>query len=180
MRTPLNAVIGFSQLLRMSADRAGPATIAQYTGHVLSAGEHLLALIDDLLDLQRLEGGGMALQLQPLDLKAIVQSSLELLQPFAKQHDIALQEAIDPGIGVLADAKRLRQVLINIVSNAIKYNRGGGWVCLALQPAAGDRRVLAVEDNGIGMTPEQTARLFQPFERLGREAPASRAPASGS
>ena len=170
MRTPLNAVIGFAQLLRMSADRATPATIAQYTGHVLSAGEHLLALIDDLLDLQRLEGGGMALQLQPLDLKAIVQSSLELLQPFAKQHDIALQEAIDPGIGVLADAKRLRQVLINIVSNAIKYNRGGGWVCIALQPAAGDRRVLAVEDNGIGMTPEQTARLFQPFERLGREA----------
>lgn len=170
MRTPLNAVIGFAQLLHLSADRASAATVSQYTGHVLSAGEHLLALINDLLDLQRLEGGGMSLQLQPLDLKAIVQSALELLQPLAKQHGIALQEGIDPGTGVLADAKRLRQVLINIVSNAIKYNRGGGWVCIASQAAAGDRHALAIEDNGIGMTPEQTTRLFQPFERLGREA----------
>lgn len=170
MRTPLNAVIGFTQLLRLSADDASPATVAQYTGHVLSAGEHLLALINDLLDLQRMEGGGMPLELHSLSFKVLVQSTLELLQPLARQHGLALQEAVDPDARVLADAQRLRQVLINIVSNAIKYNRVGGWVCVTLLPAAGERLVLAVEDNGVGMTPEQMARLFQPFERLGQEA----------
>ncbi len=172
MRTPLNAVIGFTQLLHLSADRADAATVEQYTGHVLRAGEHLLALINDLLDLQRLEGGGLALQLQPVGLKASVASTLELLQPLARQHGVALQEAVDPTAGVIADAQRLRQVLINIVSNAIKYNRSGGWVCIGLQAEAGDRLALTIEDNGIGMTPEQTARLFQPFERLGQEATA--------
>ncbi|MEO8124712.1 MAG: PAS domain S-box protein, partial [Burkholderiales bacterium] len=172
MRTPLNAVIGFTQLLRLSADDASPATVAQYTGHVLRAGEHLLALINDLLDLQRLEGGGVALELHSLSLKALVQSTLEMLQPLARQHGLALQEAVDPDARVLADAQRLRQVLLNLVSNAIKYNRAGGWVSVTLLPAAGERLLLAVEDNGIGMTPEQTARLFQPFERLGQEATA--------
>jgi PAS domain S-box-containing protein len=172
MRTPLNAVIGFTQLLRLAADDASPATVAQYTGHVLSAGEHLLALINDLLDLQRLEGGDTALDLRPLNLKVLVQKTLDLLQPLARQHDLVLQEQLDPGAWALADAQGLRQVLINIVSNAIKYNRPGGWVCVTLLPDADDHLVLAVEDNGVGMSPEQMQRLFQPFERLGQEASA--------
>lgn len=172
MRTPLNAVIGFTQLLRLSSHGVSAATIAQYTGHVLSAGEHLLALINDLLDLQRLEGEGMPLALRPLGLKALVGSTLDLLQPLAKRHGLALHEDVDTGVRVLGDAQRLRQVLINVISNAIKYNRSGGWVCVTLLPAECERVVLAVEDNGVGMTPEQMTRLFQPFDRLGQEATA--------
>ena len=172
MRTPLNAVIGFTQLLRLSSHDVSAATVAQYTGHILAAGEHLLALINDLLDLQRLEGGGMPLALRPIGLKALVAPTLELLQPLAKRHGLALQEDVDPGVRVLGDAQRLRQVLINIVSNAIKYNRSGGWVCVTVPSADGERIVLAVEDNGVGMTPEQMTRLFQPFDRLGQEATA--------
>ncbi len=172
MRTPLNAVIGFTQLLRLSADNASPATVAQYTGHVLSAGEHLLSLINDLLDLQRLESGDRSPELQPVGVKALVQATLELLQPLAREHRLALQEQLDPRTRAMADAQRLRQVLINIVSNAIKYNRPGGWVCVTQLPDVGERLVLAVEDNGVGLTPEQMPRLFQPFERLGQETSA--------
>ena len=170
MRTPLNAVIGFAQLLRLSAESASPETVARYTGHVLGAGEHLLGLINDLLDLQRLDGGSEAPpELRPLGVKVLVQGTLELLQPLARQHGLVLQEELDPHVQALAEAKRLRQVLINIVSNAIKYNRPGGWVCVSQLPDAGERLALAIEDNGIGMSPDQMRRLFQPFERLGQE-----------
>ena len=170
MRTPLNAVIGFTQLLRLAPDGSAPAQVAQYTDHVLRASEHLLALINDLLDLQRVDDGRLVLQMKPLALSALIGATFELLQPLARQHGVALQHQVDADAWVNADAQRLRQVLINIVSNAIKYNRSGGWVCIGLVPGGVEHWVLAVEDTGSGLTQEQLTRLFQPFERLCHES----------
>ncbi len=172
MRTPLNAVIGFTQLLRLSPEGTGPAQVAQYTGHVLSASERLLALINDLLDLQRVDEGRLALQRKPQALRGLVGATFDLLQPLARQHEVALQNQVDVSAWVTADAQRLRQVLINIVSNAIKYNRAGGSVCIDLLPGDARHCVLSVEDTGSGLTQAQLARLFQPFERLGHESSA--------
>jgi len=170
MRTPLNAVIGFTQLLRLAPDGIGPAQVAQYTDHVLRASEHLLGLINDLLDLQRFDEGRLTLQPRALSLKALVDATFALLEPLAQRHGVALQNGVDAHAWVQADAQRLRQVLINVVSNAIKYNRSGGWVCINLAASDAARWVLAVEDTGSGLSQAQLRLLFQPFERLGQES----------
>ncbi len=168
MRTPLNAVIGFAQLLNLGAGNPEAATVREYAGHVLEAGEHLLALINDVLDLQKIEEGALSLQLHPVDLHEVVMRTTELLMPLAQSGQIRMQVDVPPGTWVQADRQRLRQVLLNVGSNAIKYNRAGGVVRWQLDAHA-ERTVLAIEDTGSGMTEEQMARLFQPFERLGRE-----------
>jgi len=168
MRTPLNAVIGFSQLLRMQPD-GGADKVAEYADHMLRASEHLLALVNEVLDLQRVEEGRVELDPQPLEIAGFLEGTLEMLRPVALRHGVALTSQVAPGAWLQADARCLRQVLINVISNAIKYNRSGGWVCITLPPAAPGRRALAIEDTGGGLSDEQLARLFQPFERLGRE-----------
>lgn len=170
MRTPLNAVIGFTQLLRLSPDASGPQQVASYTDHVLRASEQLLALINDLLDLQRVDEGRLALQPRSLALRRQVEATFELLQPLADRHGVVLHDRTDADAWVRADAQRLRQVLLNVASNAIKYNRSGGWVSMGVAPGEGARWVLTVEDSGSGLTQDQLARLFQPFERLGHES----------
>lgn len=170
MRTPLNAVIGFTQLLRLTPGGAGPAQVTEYTDHVLRASEHLLALINDLLDLQRVEERRLTLQLRPLALTPLVGAAFSSLQPLARQHGVTLQNEVDRSLWVRADAQLLRQVLINIVSNAIKYNRSGGRVQISALPGEGGQIVLEVDDTGSGLTQDQLARLFQPFERLGHES----------
>jgi PAS domain S-box-containing protein len=168
MRTPLNAVIGFSQLLSLNPAALESGTVGEYAGHVLQAGEHLLALIDDVLDLQKIEEGALTLSLRTLDLQDVVQRTAELLQPAAQAAEVRFDNQVPEGIWVHADLQRLRQVLLNVGSNAIKYNHPGGLVRWRLETTGG-RRVLCVEDSGAGMSEEQMSRLFQPFERLGRE-----------
>lgn len=171
MRTPLNAVIGFTQLLRMQPD-GGPAKVVEYADHVLRAGEHLLGLVNEVLDLQRVEEGRTELQLQALELAPFIDSTLELLRPTALAQGIALSSQVPSGRWVRADTRCLRQVLMNMVSNAVKYNRSGGWVAVSLLASPPGRCVIAIEDTGSGLTDDQLARLFQPFERLGHETSA--------
>jgi PAS domain S-box-containing protein len=172
MRTPLNAVIGFSQLLGLNQNTLDAKTVREYAGHVLDAGEHLLALIDDVLDLQKIEDGVMALSLGPVDLHEVVTRSIELLSPTAQARLVHFDNQVSPGVWVRADMQRLRQVLLNVASNAIKYNHPGGKVCWRVESVTEGRLTLCVEDNGAGMSAEQMSRLFQPFERLGRETSA--------
>jgi PAS domain S-box-containing protein len=170
MRTPLNAVIGFTQLLRLQTD-GSPEKVAEYADHVLRAGEHLLALVNEVLDLQRVEEGKAVMQPEVIELAPLVASALDLLQPMAQRHQIALSSLVAPDVWVHCDRRSLRQVLINVASNAVKYNRPGGWVCVSLLPSATPGRItLAIEDTGSGLDDEQIARLFQPFERLGHES----------
>ncbi len=168
MRTPLNAVIGFAQLLRLQPDST-PERVAEYTDHVLRAAEHLLALVNEVLDLQRVEEGKVSLQLQAIELAPFVDATLDLLRPMALAPSVALVSHVPAGVWVQADARCLRQVLINLFSNAIKYNRSAGWVSVSLMDAPSGRVVLGIEDTGSGLTDQEITRLFQPFERLGHE-----------
>ncbi len=166
LRTPLNAVLGFTQLLQNSGHPLRNEQATQL-GHIHSAGEHLLALINDMLDLSSLEAGRLKLDLQPVALDQILAQALALVEPLAAKNQVHLQLEAAPGC-VLADTTRLRQVLINLLSNAVKYNRPQGKVPLTAR--AGESFVtLLVSDTGRGLTAEQLSHLFEPFNRLGIE-----------
>jgi PAS domain S-box-containing protein len=171
LRTPLNAVLGFAEL--MAADVHEPPTEGQRRRlrMIHDAGEHLLRMIGDLLDLTRVESGRMVVECGPVALLPLVQGCTEMLRP---PHAGGLGVAIclpadDPGPPVWADAGRLRQVMLNLLSNATKYNRPGGWVAVRLLQA-GARVGIEVADSGIGIPADQLPALFQPFNRLGRHA----------
>lgn len=177
LRTPLNAVLGFTEL--MQTDKANPLTPeqSQRLQHVLDAGRHLLALINDILDLGSLDEGALPLPVQPLALAPVLQASLNQLEPMASAQGVTIRAEL-PAVSprVLADARRLEQVFNNLLSNAVKYNRSGGDVWVSCEHVGDELRV-TVRDNGQGMRPDQLERLFQPFNRLGAEF--SKVPGSG-
>lgn len=168
LRTPLNAVLGFAQLLQTSGEPLGERQRVQVE-HIRSAGWHLLALINDVLDVSRIEAGMLQVSLAPVDARAAVAEALRLSASQAQQLGVRL-DPLPPGppLMVTVDATRLRQVLLNLLSNAIKYNRRDGRVHIDASWEA-DRLRLVVADTGLGMTAEQKRKLFEPFNRLGRE-----------
>lgn len=168
LRTPLNAVLGFTQLLQIEAKKAGQSDRLAKLEHIRAAGDHLLSLINDVLDLSGLEAGEIRLSLQPVNLRQLVRESLPLLQSLASQHGIELAAGRTDGV-VRADPTRLRQVLINLLSNAIKYNRPGGSVRVESHTVHGET-TLSVRDTGRGLSREQIASLFEPFNRFGVES----------
>ena len=170
LRTPLNAVLGFSALVRQSAaDRLDTAELAQLE-HVQHAGWHLLQLITDVLDLSRIEAGQFAVQASRQALARLLDEAVEMSQPLATQHGVAVHADYrrDAQAWAIADPTRLRQVLLNVLSNAIKYNRRDGSVRVNVFRRDG-RTVIEVLDTGLGMSPEQLEHLFEPFNRLGRD-----------
>ena len=171
LRTPLNAVLGFTQLLL--SGRQDPLSQAQVrqVELVQQAGWHLLALINDVLDLSRIEGGQLRVEARAIDPIHCLQEALALAMPQAQASGIALAgPAPDADLPViLADPLRLRQVLLNLLSNAIKYNRAHGEVRLSAQRQADGRLQVQVCDSGLGLTAEQLQHLYEPFNRLGRE-----------
>ena len=169
LRTPLHAVLGFAQLLLADGPRTDPATWQRRVQQVQVSGEHLLALIDDVLALSSVESGELPLRLQPVQLSPLVASTVALLEPQARRQQVQLRTEVAGTLAVQADPVRLRQVLLNLLSNAIKYNRPGGWVSVTAQGDGPAQRVLTVQDNGLGMAADQLAHLFEPFNRLGRE-----------
>jgi signal transduction histidine kinase len=168
LRTPLNAVLGFSQLLQMNPAVAADGKASSHLRHILTAGEHLLALMDDLLQMSRIESGLVRLAPESLDLPAAVAEAVLLCGPAAAQRELRFDNACTGPFTVWADRTRLRQVLMNLISNAIKYNRVGGTVTLRCAPA-GAGQTITIEDTGQGMSPEQLEHLFEPFNRLGAE-----------
>lgn len=167
LRTPLNAVLGFTQLLQLEAQASWSNDSAGRLDHIRAAGEHLLALIDDVLDLSSLEAGVLRLEPQPVALALVVASTLPMATALAAKHRVSLR--VGPLAGTaLADPIRLRQVLLNLLTNAIKYNRPLGEVVVDSQ-VVGEHVRLRVRDTGRGMRPEQLAHLFEPFNRLGIE-----------
>ena len=169
LRTPLNAVLGFSHLLqRNEALGAMPAALRQLA-HIHAAGRHLLAMVDDVLDLSRIESGQMALNLETVAVGPLAAECVALLAMLARQQDVALTlRGERDGHLARADPTRLRQVLTNLVSNAVKYNHTGGHVELDIT-ADGAAVAVAVHDDGPGLSAAQLAALFQPFNRLGAE-----------
>ena len=170
LRTPLNAVLGFSSLLRNeAADTLTPQQLAQL-GHVQDAGWHLLRLINDVLDLSRIEAGQLGVSVRALALAPLLDEALQMSAPLAAKGDITLHASYrdDPPSWALADPTRLRQVLINVLSNAIKYSRPNGSVQVRTFRDA-ERMAIEIVDTGLGMSAHQLAHLFEPFNRLGRD-----------
>ncbi|MEP6938115.1 MAG: PAS domain S-box protein, partial [Chthoniobacterales bacterium] len=173
LRTPLNAILGFGQLLEMEKLSREQQESA---GHIVSAGRHLLDLINEVLDISRIEAGRMALSLEPVSLSNVLRDVLNLVRPLATGCKIRIQNFADemPEVFVQADRQRLKQVFVNLLSNAIKYNRQEGEVRIAIEadvaPAPPGARVrVDIADTGIGLQPGALSRLFTPFERLGAE-----------
>ncbi len=170
LRTPLNAIIGFAQLLAMpgSAD-LGPRQ-REWVDQIQNAGWHLLALINETLDLARIESGALQLTPVPVDLAPVIASCRAMVATLAEQRGVSLEVTVDPQANaVLGDATRVKQVLTNLLSNAIKYNQAGGAVRLITRQASGGTIEIAVADTGMGMSEGQLRSLFQPYNRLGRD-----------
>ena len=166
LRTPLNAVLGFTQLLE--TDPLEPPTPAQQRRlkMVREAGEHLLQMIADLLDLTRIESGSLALELAEVPLRPLAEEAVAMVGAAAAQAGVTLAIGAPPDAGaVRADRTRLRQVLLNLLTNAVKYNRPGGRVELSIAPAAAGWRCISVRDDGIGLSAEDRGHLFEPFFR---------------
>ena len=173
LRTPLNAMIGFAQLLGLDRNPGLAPQQQEWTQQIQRAGWHLLEMINETLDLARIESGAVQLNVAAVALQPLVAACCAMVAAPAKQRGLRVSESIDSNAGaVLGDATRLKQVLTNLLSNAVKYNRDGGAVTLTARRVlqeGGELIEIAVADTGLGMTTEQQAALFQPYNRLGRE-----------
>jgi signal transduction histidine kinase/CheY-like chemotaxis protein len=169
LRTPLNAVLGFAQVLEM--DELGPAQ-RESVRYIRRGGEQLLSLINEVLDISRIEIGALSLSPEPVWLPDVLEEQQALMAPLARERDVTVVvRATTAAAGhVLADRQRLKQVLLNLLSNAVKYNRRGGTVSIAVHEVAGDRLRIEVTDTGFGIAADKLERLFVPFDRLGAEA----------
>lgn len=166
LRTPLNAILGFGQLLER---RLAGTDQAEAVGHILKGGRHLLDLINDVLDIARIEAGEMTLSVEPVPVATVVDEIVQLMAPLAAGAHVTLRIAHGPaGLHVRADRQRLRQIMLNLTSNAIKYNRTGGSVSVGWRQVDG-QTAISVRDDGPGISTEMQARLFTPFDRLGAE-----------
>jgi PAS domain S-box-containing protein len=165
LRTPMNAVLGFGQLLQMQELQARQKNAVQ---HIMQAGQHLLQLINEVLDIARVEQGQMHLQNERVSVQLLAHECFDLVQPLAAQRGITLSMVEDECLHchVYADHQRVRQVLINLLSNAIKYNQPQGSVTLSCSPLPEQWLRIAVKDTGKGIAPEHIDKLFNEFERL--------------
>ena len=167
LRTPMNAILGFGQL--MEYDASLPAEHQSNVREILTAGYHLLELINDLLELSKIESGHIDLVLESVDVCTVAEECLSLIGAMADKRHIHLSHIGLQGAKVRADRTRLKQVLLNLFSNAIKYNREGGSVHLEVRPQGTDRVRILVTDTGIGIPAARLDEVFQPFNRLGVE-----------
>jgi PAS domain S-box-containing protein len=185
LRTPLTAILGFSDLLTMTSK---DATTLEFLKDITRAGQHLLSLINEVLDVARIEAGHMELNPEALALDVMVEDAATLVMPMANKYNITFQIGNLENLAVVADRQRFKQVLINLLSNAVKYNRPGGQVIIQAEIVANttatennstsndtsnthndQRLVLSISDTGRGMSAERLERLYTPFDRLGME-----------
>ncbi len=167
LRTPLNAIIGFSQLL--ISDSENPLTELQFENlnEIRTAGHHLLDLVNEVLDLAKIESGKLEVCMQDIALREVLGQSIHLIQPQANSRQISIfDETSDSDYILEADFLRLKQVLTNILSNAVKYNPDSGSVTIKSETLSQHRLRISVIDTGQGLTEDETTNLFTPFERL--------------
>lgn len=165
LRTPLNAIIGFSRLLAREAFGPLQPVQQQYVANILQSGRHLLSLINELLDLSKIEAGKMELQLGAIDVARLLAETASLIQGMADQKQITVENPIPGPLRAFADLSRVRQILLNLLSNAIKFTPDGGRVSLRAA-VVGDFVQISVEDNGIGIAQKDQERIFEEFEQV--------------
>ncbi len=174
LRTPLNAIIGFSELMHTQLyGPLGDPRYREYAGFVQSAGHHLLSLINDVLDMSKIEAGKFELHRQAFDIREIVRDCLDLMRERASRDGVSLREDIQPGsLRIEADRRAMKQIVLNLLSNAIKFTPASGRVTIRAR-ADQDALVLSVEDTGIGIAADQISRLGNPFVQVRSSAGAS-------
>ncbi|SEL10892.1 Signal transduction histidine kinase [Roseateles sp. YR242] len=169
LKTPLNAVLGFAQLARSTPCAEADSEVRGSLDQVLAAGRQLRLIIDDLMDVSLIESGGVALDMAEINVAEVAKATTQQQEPAARTLGISLKlDITTEPVEVVTDGVRVRQILTNLVSNALKYNRPGGTVTVSMEPQA-ERVHIRVEDTGQGMSPAQLKGLFQAFNRLGRE-----------
>ena len=170
LRTPLNAIIGFSEV--MSSEKFGPIANKRYLGYINdihSSGGHLLSLINDLLDLSKIEAGKFELDFVSVDLDDIVQASVATMQPQASRERVIMRTSLVPDLPpVVADLRAMRQIMLNLLSNAIKFTDAGGQVIVSATLDESGEVKLRVRDTGIGMDEEEVVRALEPFQQIER------------
>ncbi|MDO9510958.1 MAG: ATP-binding protein [Bacteroidales bacterium] len=168
LRTPMNSILGFAQLMNM-----GELTPAHKKGvdHILKSGKHLLDLINEVLDLSRIEAGELSISLEPVHLHGIVSETMDVIKPIATTKNVTFEFPESPvcDLFVKADRQKLKQILLNLLSNAVKYNREGGSLKVECEVKRLPIIRISINDTGKGIAPEYMARLFNPFERVGSE-----------
>jgi signal transduction histidine kinase/CheY-like chemotaxis protein len=167
LRTPLNSILGFAQLLQLSElseeDNDG-------VDRILGAGRHLLALINELIDIARIESGDLGMSLEPVLVRPVIEEACLLMAPIAAGRSIRITTDCEhPALAVFVDRQRLSQILVNLISNAVKYNHKDGSITISCQQEGTDQVSIVVTDTGPGLSPENIERIFIPFERLGAE-----------
>ena len=169
LRSPLNAILGFAQLMESDVPSLASSQ-KESVAQILTAGWHLLTLINDILDLAKVESGKITLVREPVALAEVLDECRDIVALQAEHHDIALQfPPFDTSSVVIADRTRVKQVLINLLTNAIKYNSKPGTVAVTCRVTTPERIRVSIRDTGAGLQPEQQEQLFQPFNRLGQE-----------
>jgi len=166
LRTPLNAILGFGQLLESDPQQPLTADQADNVHEILEAGRHLLELINEVLDLSRIESGRLELSIEALPVAALIEQCMAQIQPMAAQRGIGVTLEADAAAVLQADRMRIKEVLLNLLSNAVKYNRPGGSIHVSCTPAGEQRLRISVRDSGRGIPADALPRLFRPFERL--------------
>ena len=167
LRTPLNAILGFSEVLAQGMFGEVNEKQTEYLHDILESGRHLLSLINDILDLSKIEAGRMELELTDFDLPQAIQNALTLVRERALRREITLHHVIDDRVAsIRADERKVKQVLLNLLSNAIKFTPEGGRIEVRAAPADGAVEV-SVADTGIGIAPEDQAAVFEEFRQVG-------------
>jgi len=168
LRTPLNAILGFSQLLQMNENDGEKK---ENLGEIINAGNHLLDLVNEILDLSKVESGMVDISIHSCNVGELVKSCLSIINPFADTYSIQIVDNVTSSadFSINVDEKRFKQILLNILSNAVKYNSENGKIILDYSLEKENMLCLSVTDTGNGLTPEQQSRLFRPFERAGAE-----------
>ena len=168
LRTPLNSILGFAQVLEMASL---PQDEASSVEQILKGGRHLLNLINEVLDVARIEAGRLSLSLEPVHLEEVIQEALDLVRPLAQQRKITISRLVAAGADcVKADRQRVRQVLLNLFANGVKYNVEGGKLAVSLEVRENGSIRTSVADSGRGIPPSELEKLFRPFERLAGES----------
>ncbi|MDH5516410.1 MAG: PAS domain-containing protein [Gammaproteobacteria bacterium] len=164
LRTPLNAILGFGQIIEMTQDNLKPQ---QQDGikHILSAGRHLLRLINEVLDISKIDAGEMSLEIETVNLSQLINDIISLSTPLLKQRQITLKQDVDNTIFLQTDRTRLKQVILNILNNAIKYNKENGYIFISSRLSEPESVLLSIRDTGIGIRKEDQGRIFEPFNR---------------
>ncbi|NUN68485.1 MAG: response regulator [Bacteroidetes bacterium] len=165
LRSPLSSIIGFSELIAEEGKQITPESLEQYNSAIKSSGTHLLHLINDILDLSKIEAGKMDLRFAPVGIRNLVDNVKQVVQPQLEAKQVTLEVQMDEQLDdIIADGVRLKQILLNLVTNAVKFSHGGGRVILAAKRTQNDIE-LSVQDFGVGIRSEDLAKLFQPFQQ---------------